>query len=90
MTRDEIRAAEQWAGAKRVAQNMAEGMFEEFCKQWRIPAPKVFLPSPDRKTWEVHSCYPVGEGEFVVVIEPYDTFPSTEFIATLMMLGLKK
>lgn len=83
-------AAEQWAGAKRVAQNMAEGMFAEKFKDWRIPPPKVHIPSPDKSTWEVHASYPIGMGEFHIVIEPFATFPSEEFMATITMLGLRK
>jgi len=82
-------AAEQWAGAKLVARNMAEGLLEEVCKGWRIPSPKVHIPSPDKKTWTVVAQYPVGN-EMMEHTESFDVFPSEEFIATLMMLGLKK
>lgn len=83
-------AAEQWAGAKRVARNMAEGMLGEWTKGWAISPPKVYIPSPDVKTWEVIVKYYVeGVGD-VERREPYNTFPSEELTATLMILGRKR
>lgn len=88
--REARRAAEMWAGAKLVSKNMAEGVFAEMFKDWKMPSPQVHIPSPDKSTWEVHARYYVDGIGDVLVKEPYETFPSELFMATITMLGLKR